>query len=957
MLRPRLSRTGRCGAGAFLAAFRREILLAWIIPAIFGLSFLVYIRMFSPAEMARILLTPLEPLFVFLAVAGAAGYFRLYARPLVRYLEKGDDVAAAMRAITRFPLHFWGTFVGYLLLAPASVILAAERYTDYVATPLDWFRIHLVALIVSIIVGLPIFFRIMDLLGRHFGSLPWARAPLGMRVKVFLIGALVPLLIDTMLVQYYWSRTGYFSAETFGVWLFLELLAVAGSLFFAHSFGQALAPLQGLLAQEAPEARDIEPRSLDELGLLAARSREMLERLQVDREVLALSNRILRVSGRAGSTGELLERIVEICAQGLDTDLCFLLLHDPGRDDLVGVVQTGAPYREQGHYRLSLREVSLAVRVFRRGSIETVEDAGNDPRVSPRMVRLFGIRSAIAAPLQVGQETIGVLIGTDTRRSRSFGERERALIGALAREAATAVHTARLEERRRQAEAARREHQALAERLMSAVAEGVCGIDRAGRCTFANPAALALLGRDGDDSIVGSDLHGLVHPGEDPGAPCPLALALQEGRAVEGDAAVFVRADGAPFDVEFRLRPVSEDGERAGAVLTFSDVTGRRAVEAALRHQHALVRRLLDATLDGYVLADLEGRIRDVNPAYCELLGYSRQELLEMSVFGLESELTPAQIRTRVADFQAAGRARFETTHRSRSGAPIPVEVSITVIGESGGEPLVAAFVRDIRARRESERLMREHQRELERQVAERTSELAAANRELEAFAYSVSHDLRAPLRAIDGFGHALVEDFGAALPAEARSYIERIRSASQRMGTLIDDLLSLSRIQRAPLVREEVDLAAIAREVAGHLAAREPGRQVRWEIPEELPAAADPGLVRIALENLLGNAWKYTRGRPEAVVRVGLRETDGERVFMVADNGPGFDPRYAGKIFEPFHRLHGHDEFEGTGIGLATVARVVARHGGRIWVEARPGEGATFLFTLAPPRKAAPRP
>jgi signal transduction histidine kinase/HAMP domain-containing protein len=264
---------------------------------------------------------------------------------------------------------------------------------------------------------------------------------------------------------------------------------------------------------------------------------------------------------------------------------------------------------------------------------------------------------------------------------------------------------------------------------------------------------------------------------------------------------------------------------------------------------------------------------------------------------------------------------------------------------------------------------VKHHTADLERRVQERTQELSAAhadlqhtnaalvqltaalqaaNRELEAFSYSVSHDLRAPLRSIDGFSQALLEDYAASLDAQAQDYLQRIRGATQRMAQLIDALLALSRITRVELRREDLDLTAIAQAIAADLQRQEPARQVAFVIAEGLRAAGDPRLLRVALENLLGNAWKFTATCPQACIEVGQRtQPDGARGFFVRDNGVGFDMAYADKLFGAFQRLHRASEFPGTGIGLATVQRIVHRHGGRIWAEGAVGQGATFSFTL----------
>lgn len=239
----------------------------------------------------------------------------------------------------------------------------------------------------------------------------------------------------------------------------------------------------------------------------------------------------------------------------------------------------------------------------------------------------------------------------------------------------------------------------------------------------------------------------------------------------------------------------------------------------------------------------------------------------------------------------------------------------------------------------------------LEARVAERTRELTLANRELESFSYSVSHDLRTPLRAVDGFAQALLEDEAERLSPEGRELFQRLRAAAERMGQLIDDLLRLSRLSRADLQREPVDLSALAAEVVDTLRRAEPGRDVAVEIAPGLRAEGDARLLRVLLENLLGNAWKFTSKRSDARIELFAGKHDGRTHYGVRDNGVGFDMSYASKLFSPFQRLHRPADFPGTGIGLATVQRIVHRHGGDIHAESSPGQGATFTFTLGEAR------
>jgi light-regulated signal transduction histidine kinase (bacteriophytochrome) len=249
--------------------------------------------------------------------------------------------------------------------------------------------------------------------------------------------------------------------------------------------------------------------------------------------------------------------------------------------------------------------------------------------------------------------------------------------------------------------------------------------------------------------------------------------------------------------------------------------------------------------------------------------------------------------------------------------------------------------------RLQAERALQEFNAELERRVSERTAELAAANQELEAFSYSVSHDLRAPLRAIDGFVRIIEEDHAAVLPSEARECLTVISSNARRMGQLIDDLLHLARLGRKPLVRIDVDMTELAHALAFETRTSQPDRRIHFEIGDLPPADAEPALVRQALANLIQNAAKFSVTRASARIQIGHREKGDDSIYFVRDNGVGFDMRYADKLFGVFQRLHTDAEFDGTGVGLAIVERIVHRHGGRVWAESEPGAGATFYFTL----------
>ena len=364
----------------------------------------------------------------------------------------------------------------------------------------------------------------------------------------------------------------------------------------------------------------------------------------------------------------------------------------------------------------------------------------------------------------------------------------------------------------------------------------------------------------------------------------------------------------------------------------------------------------------GKALLDANGDIVEVNPSFATIVGRGAAELTGRPLSGLLEDVDSNPLQTAQSDVvldDEGGVVRTTRTLRRRGGELRHVQLTFAPVPEDPGSGIVRLVqVDDVTDRVRAEAAVQSLNRTLEARVAARTRELSEANRELEAFAYSVSHDLRAPLRSIEGFSRILGDKYARDLDATGQDYLGRVRKATARMAELIDALLKLSRISRSGLAIADVDLSALAEEVGANLADAEPGREVALHVQPGMHARGDRALLHTLLDNLMGNAWKFTRDTASPRVEVGVDYgDDGAPVFFVRDNGAGFDADYADKLFRPFQRLHSHDEFPGHGIGLASVKRIIERHGGVVHASGAPGKGATFWFRLGEPADAATMP
>ncbi len=409
--------------------------------------------------------------------------------------------------------------------------------------------------------------------------------------------------------------------------------------------------------------------------------------------------------------------------------------------------------------------------------------------------------------------------------------------------------------------------------------------------------------------------------------------------ALQREAEMLARRDPLP------VRPLGGDeiGKLGESLRQADRLLAER--ETQLQETEHFLQRLIETSPTAIFRQDpATMAVTYVSPNSVRILGYTPEEITASPSFWLDHIHPEDRERVLAEDRQAIERHAsglvIEYRMRHKNGEYLWLRSFVSLEYDAHGAPRMLLGHRlDITGRKQAEFQL------LERQVA-----LDATNKELEAFSYSVSHDLRAPLRAVDGFSRILLEEHAAGLGAEARGHLQRVRDATQRMAALIDDLLKLSRVTRAQMSREIVDLSRLAGSISQELRQSDPNRLVEFLIRPGLAAIGDPGLLRVLLQNLLGNSWKFTSGHPTARIEFGLATAEnGQAIYFVRDDGAGFDPAYGRKLFGAFQRLHSMHEFPGTGIGLATVQRIVQRHGGTVWGDGAVGQGATFYFTLQP--------
>jgi PAS domain S-box-containing protein len=493
--------------------------------------------------------------------------------------------------------------------------------------------------------------------------------------------------------------------------------------------------------------------------------------------------------------------------------------------------------------------------------------------------------------------------------------------------------------------------------LLEAAPDAMVVVNPAGEIVLLNVQAEKQFGYRRDE-LVGQKVTNIIPEGfaerliADGTRSAAEALAQHIGTGIELAA---LRKDGSGFPIEIMLSPL-QSAEGILVTAAIRDISVRKAAETHLAQMEERYRGLLEAAPDAMVVVNRAGEIVLLNAQAEKQFGYRRDELLGRKVTniipdGFAERLVADALRSAEDALAQQMGGGIELTGRRRNGSQFPIEIMLSPLASAEGI-LVTAAIRDITKRTAAAAQLMGKVDELNRSNEElgRFAAIAAsANNELEAFAYSVSHDLRAPLRSLDGFSAVLLEDYADKLDDEGKDSLVRIRAASQRMGVLIDDMLALSLVTSSEMSPVRLDLTEMATDIVAELRQAEPLRQVEFVAAPGLFAVTDPHLMRIALANLLGNAWKFTGKRLRSRIEFGVKAHDGEQAYFVADNGAGFDMAHAAKLFGAFQRMHSTAEFPGTGIGLATVQRIVHRMGGEVWAEASPDHGATFYFALKP--------
>ncbi|GAB4501327.1 MAG: hypothetical protein Fur0035_08690 [Anaerolineales bacterium] len=554
----------------------------------------------------------------------------------------------------------------------------------------------------------------------------------------------------------------------------------------------------------------------------------------------------------------------------------------------------------------------------------------------------------LAAPLTTTRGVLGALILRNYDFQRPFRRSDQEAFAFLSAQIAISVE-------RKLAEDALRQSETRWRTLMESAPQLILILDRQGIITFANHPLPGL-----DAPLQAGGSLAAILPPTGPQSQQNLLQTVFGARQPLTFEFSIRQTDGALRWLSCSVTPVIDRGWAELAIFNAVEITSLKQAESALRASEEMYRSIVEQLTDGFSLLDAHGVVLEWNRAMQTITGIPRAEAVGKSAWKLQAQLVDGPVSAqderryrqhlnkilRVAP-ELGVRHLYRAKIYSRDGREIHIQQILFPVHTESSARLGSLF-RDITQEIQAEEQIRRLNEDLERRVLERTAALEAANRELEAFSYSISHDLRAPLRAVDGFSRLLADELGQTPPGESLRFIEVIHQNARQMGRLIDDLLAFSRLSRQPLNSEAVEMLPLiyqALEMLGYEAKNSPAQLIF--APDLLNCHGDPSLLRQVWANLLSNALKFTRDSRPPKIEIGSLRRENEIVYFVRDNGAGFDMRYSDKLFGVFQRLHHADEFEGTGVGLAIVNRIVRRHGGRVWAESQPGQGATFSFSL----------
>ncbi|HWN17802.1 MAG TPA: PAS domain S-box protein [Gemmatimonadales bacterium] len=710
------------------------------------------------------------------------------------------------------------------------------------------------------------------------------------------------------------------------------------------------------------------------------------EAMRLDTELFQAVLEVEKAVSAAGLDPDTVMRVIAERSRGL-TGASGAVIEAIEAEDVVPLVHVGtmAP-------RLKMN-ASLSGLCARTGELQRCDDAQSDPRVPHQAYKDLGIRSILVVPLKDEHRILG-LLKVVSPEPHAFSERDAkalrllgGLMGAaLGHAAAFEGRQSRLEERTR----ALQESEQRFKQLVDVAQEGIWVADDRGVMTYVNQRLADLLGYV-NGTLLGRPVFDFIEPESRAGAQRTLGRRMSPGQSQD---LRFRRRDGTQVWGLVSSSPIlGKDGALVGTVGMVTDITERKRTEEQLRRSAdrlAMLHDMDQAILAAHSPADVGraalGRMRRMVPCQrCSVVLFDFERGQAELIAGYSGGVQLAATSSPMAEFSPAevlqrGSVRYiEDLAAEKDSPPMLRQLQaeglrsflsspLLVEGEVFGEINLAASTpaafdvehRDIALEIatplaiaiQHARLRQELARqtgELERRLADKSSALRAATAEVETLLYSVSHDVRTPLRHLIGFSRMLLDDHGKDLDPEALHYAERIHQAADQMATLVDDLVGLSRIGRQDLLRREVGLTTLVEDVVDQLRSSSDGRVIEWQV-EELPTVeCDAGLAKIAITHLLANAVKFTRSRPRATIRIHPVEADGQVGLGIEDNGVGFKMTYAGKLFGMFQRLHRPDEFEGNGAGLAIVQRIAHKHGGRVWAESEPDAGAKFYLTLGP--------